>query len=126
MTTTEDPAERLEQFIADYGKATPTQIAEKYGLAKTVVGNGAALLKGLGFDIATTERKPAVAFDEKVAVHLHEKGVPLKQIADHLKVKTVSVSAFLKREGYIRPPVSIEEALKAPEAPENPDGPTAA
>jgi hypothetical protein len=119
MSNDTDPAERLEQFIEDYASLKPADIAKKYDIPRTVIGNGAALLKALGFDITTGVRKSAVAFDGGVVKHLFVNGATVKQIADHLTkttgatVKTITISAFLKREGLIKAPVSVEDILKA-------------
>ncbi|WP_036289601.1 hypothetical protein [Methylosinus sp. PW1] len=105
----------LVDFIADYTKLSAAEVAKKYDIARTLVGNGAALLQGLGFNVVKEE--PSADFDKELAKTLFVGGATTRAIAKHLsaragaEVKTHAVTAYLRKEGLIKQSVAIDTIL---------------
>jgi hypothetical protein len=113
----------VEEFIADYKAAPVADVANKWGLNRTVVGNGVALLSALGFDVATKSggrgaALDAVEFDREFAALLHDRGASTRDIATFLtkrdgkEVKPAAVTHYLKSIGKIASKNDINEIVK--------------
>jgi len=113
----------IEEFIADYKSAPVADVANKWGLNRTVVGNGVALLNALGFNVETKTggrgaALDAVEFDREFASLLHDRGASVRDIAafltkrDGKELKTAAVTHYLKSVGKIASKADINEIVK--------------
>jgi hypothetical protein len=117
MPINSDALSNLERFVADFGEMSSAAMAEKYGVARPLIGQGAALLRGLGVDIAVkSARTKSQQFDEELVERLFDGGAKVKDIAYHLTingtpVKTVTLTRWLQKIGKLRKTVSLERVL---------------
>jgi hypothetical protein len=113
----------IEEFIADYKSAPVADVANKWGLNRTVVGNGVALLNALGFNVETKTggrgaALDAVEFDREFAALLHDRGASVRDIAafltkrDGKELKPAAVTHYLKSVGKIASKADINEIVK--------------